>query len=178
MKKVLSIMAIAAVMLFVGKANAQITIHAGYQNLKMSVSNKTVTATNNDGANGFYAGVDYNIALMGDDFGVAPGAIFSYFSDMMDIRIPIMCNWRKNIDDFQVGVFAGPTIGIGLAGDMYDDPWKTKRFDIGINGGFWVGWNQIRAELGYSYGLLDRFGGSGDNTWTFNKVYIGLGYSL
>ena len=171
-------MAVAAVMLFAGKANAQIAIHAGYQNGTVSASGNGVTVVANDGANGFYAGLDYNIAISGDDFGIAPGAMFSYYSDMMDLRIPVMLNWREQFNTIEVGVQAGPTFNIGLAGDMYKDPIKAKRFDIALGAGIWLGYEKIRLEVGYSYGLLNRFDGSGDYSWRFHKLYVGLGYAL
>ena len=179
MKKILSFVAVAAVMMFAGKANAQLTIHAGYQNTTTSVSGDGATITANDGANGFYAGVDYNIGLGTANMGVAPGAMFSYHKDMMDLRIPVMFNWSESIsNDMTAGVGVGPIFNIGLAGDMYGDTWEMKRFDIAVGANAWIGYKQARLEFGYSYGLLNRFSGTGDYKWTINKFYVGLGYTL
>lgn len=179
MKKVLSIVAVAAVMLFAGKANAQCTIRAGYQSTSVSASGDGVTVASNDGANGFYVGADYNFGLSSDNFGIAPGLVFSYHSDMMDLRIPVLFNWQEDYNAVNFGVFLGPVFNLGLAGDMYKESLiKAKRFDIAIDGGIWVGYQKIRLEFGYSYGLLNRLDAAGDWTWTFNKLFVGLGYTL
>lgn len=170
-------MAVATVMLFAGKANAQITLHAGYQHMTVSASGDGVTVTSTNGANGFYVGGDYSIDLGVESLAIAPGAMFSYIEDMIDLRVPVLFTYSKPFDNITLGVFAGPVFNIGLAGKMYDDPIKTKRFDIALNGGLWVGYQQFRLDFGYSYGLLNRFDDS-NITWNFNKIYIGLGYSL
>ena len=184
MKKVLSIVAIAAVMLVAGKANAQTTIHAGFQSGTVSASGNGVTAISDDGVSGFYAGIDYNVAVSGDDFGIAPGVMFSYYSDMMDIRVPVMFNWREQYNAIEVGVQAGPVLSYGVGGDMYKDGTFYKRFDIGVGAGVWVGYQKFRIEAGYTYGLLNRLNDDGkaffgnDISVKFHKVYVGLGFTL
>ena len=177
MKKILSIVTVAAMMLFTAKANAQMTIRAGYQNLHVEVSGSGTTTYTNNGADGFYAGLDYNINLNSAGFGLAPGANFSYFSDMMDIRVPVMFNWSEDVGNMLVGVGIGPIFSFGLGGEMYSD-YGTKRFDLAVGASIWLGYKQVRVEAGYDYGLLNRFDGTGDYKWTFNRFFVGLGYTL
>ena len=108
MKKFFSIALVAAAMLFAGKANAQLSIHAGYQNetLKMSYESRSLS----ESGNGFYIGGNYNMEA-GAGLGVAPGVYFAYSSysdesfNKMDIRIPVLLNWGMNMGEFGVGLF-------------------------------------------------------------------------
>lgn len=177
MKKILSIVAVAAMLFFAGNANAQMTFRAGYQNLNLEVSGSGTTTYTNDGADGFYVGLDYNINLSSAGFGVAPGVNFSYFSDMMDVRVPVMFNWSEDVGNIIVGVGLGPIFTYGLGGEMYSD-YGTKRFDFAVGAMIWLGYKQVRLEGGYDYGLLNRFDGTGGYKWTFNRFFVGLGYTL
>ena len=62
MKKVFSIMAVSAMMLFAGKSYAQLTLNLGYAPVTY-----TTTINNNDSKmemNGFFVGANYNVNLM------------------------------------------------------------------------------------------------------------------
>ena len=75
MKKVFAFMAVAACMLFAGKANAQLTLNVGY-----APTTLTYTYGGNDtkmDMNGFFVGANYNINLTGD-LNVAVGADFRF----------------------------------------------------------------------------------------------------
>lgn len=74
MKKTIAIVAFAAVMLFAGKANAQLGINVGYAPVTLStattIGNTTTTSTSE--MDGFFAGVTYNYGIS-KDLGVAFG---------------------------------------------------------------------------------------------------------
>lgn len=185
MKKVLSIVAVAAVMLFAGKANAQITIHAGWQDAKYSIDFGGTSTDVNLG--GFYAGATYDYDLGMASIYVTPGAEISYCSDkvngvdlsQMDLRIRLWGRWNKNLsEDIVFGVFAGPSINIGLSGTAYDeDKGGLNRFDLGLTFGAQVVYNKIGIEGGYNLGLLNRNAGEGA-TVKFHTIFFGLNYIL
>ncbi len=169
MKKILSIMAVAAVMLFAGKANAQISLHAGYQSYSMSANGYSVSD------DGFYVGGSYDVQAANSIF-VTPGLYFAYVEDIMDIRIPVLFNYRMNMDQIGFGVFAGPTITFGLAGDAYDSNYGgMDRFDLGLSFGGLVTFQKFSLEVGYTLGLLERYSGTDVTTSHF---FVGVGCAL
>ena len=168
MKKILSFVAIAAVMMFAGKANAQLSVHAGYQSYSLHNNGFSVSD------DGFYAGFSYNAGLDGG-FGVAPGVYFAYVEDVMDIRVPILMNYVLHVNDLGFGLFLGPNVTVGIAGDMYGDIGNMKRFDVGITFGGQVSYQKISLEVGYNLGLLKRFDGADTKS---NHFFVGLGYAL
>ena len=175
MKKVLSILAVAAVMLFAGEASAQVTIHAGYQSYNIQQDNPLGSYTYDNQDGGFYAGADYNIELNKQGLGVAPGVEFSYFKDMLDLRVPVLFNWKENFGAINCGVFAGPVLSIGVDGDLYK--YGFNKTGVALDGGIWIGYKQLRLEGGYSYDLLDRE--DLDNVSVrFNKWFVGLAFIL
>lgn len=175
MKKVLSIMAIAAVMLFAGKATAQVTIHAGYQ--LSSIQEDYPIFPYDNSASGFYLGADYDIPFQNPNFGVAPGIEFSYFKDMIDIRVPILFNWKMRIGTMNFGIYAGPVLNIGVDGDLYKDH-GTNKTSVAVDGGIWLGYKMVRVEAGYSYDILDRETNLDNVSVHYNKLFVGLGFTL
>ena len=139
MKKVFSFMAVAAVMLFAGKAYAQMTVHLGYAPVTY-----TTTYNNNDSKmemNGFYVGANYNVNLTGD-LNVGIGADFRFntktneaganvfgivatsktTSTQMLIDIPVLFNYGLSLNsDFRISAFAGPTFSLALSGKTTSD---------------------------------------------------------
>lgn len=177
MKKIVSLAVVLAAMLFIGKANAQISIHAGYQNYSLKSEFGSLNKTESEG--GFYAGLSYNTEV-GAGLGVAPGLYFSYVEDIIDIRVPILLNWGINFGEIGVGVFAGPNINIGLAGDAYTDELvKKNRFDLGVTFGGKVSYQSISVEVGYNLGLLNQLKDAPDGyTLKANQFFVGVGYTL
>ena len=163
MKKIVSLAVVLAAMLFIGKANAQISIHAGYQNYSLKSEFGSLNKTE-----------------LGAGLGVAPGLYFSYVEDIIDIRVPILLNWGINFGEIGVGVFAGPNINIGLAGDAYTDELvKKNRFDLGVTFGGKVSYQSISVEVGYNLGLLNQLKDAPDGyTLKANQFFVGVGYTL
>lgn len=184
MKKVLSIVAVAAMVLFAGKGNAQITLHAGWQNAKYSIDYGSGSTDVNLG--GFYAGATYDYDLGMASIYVTPGAEISYCSDkvndidlsQMDLRIRLWGRWNKNLNEEIVfGLFAGPSINIGLSGTVYDK--DLNKFDLGLTFGAQFVYNKIGIEGGYNLGLLNRLdGGSDDESIKFHTLFLGVNYIL
>lgn len=180
-------MAVAAMVLFAGKGNAQITLHAGWQNAKYSIDYGSESTNVNLG--GFYAGATYDYDLGMASIYVTPGAEISYCSDkvndidlsQMDLRIRLWGRWNKNLNEEIVfGLFAGPSINIGLSGTAYDkDKGGLNKFDLGLTFGAQLVYNKIGIEGGYNLGLLNRLdGGSDDESIKFHTLFLGVNYIL
>ena len=169
MKKVLSFVAVAAFLLFAGNANAQLSIHAGYQNYSLHANGYSASD------DGFYAGLSYNLEA-GGGLGIAPGAYFTYVEDIIDVRVPILMNYVIHFNDFGIGAFLGPNVTIGLAGDAYGDgDGYMRRFDLGLTFGAQLSYQKFSFELGYNMGLLKRYK---DTEIKSNQFFVGVGYAL
>ena len=116
MKKIFSIMTMAAVMLLAGKANAQVSVHVGYQSYTVMTDMAGVTGS--DTEDGSYVGFTYDYNVSGG-LGVAPGAYFAFAKDLMDIRIPVLVNYVFHLEKLGLGLFVGPQATIGFSGDTY-----------------------------------------------------------
>lgn len=181
MKKILSFVAVAALMMFAGKANAQLSIHAGYQNYTVSakadVAGTTVNSSESDG--GFYIGASYGIAAGMEGVNFTPGAYFAYVENVMDVRVPILLSYTHQLSDMGLGIFAGPQVTIGLAGDAYGDNGSINRFDVGITFGAQATYQQFTFELGYNLGLLNRWKDAPDGcSMKTSQFFLGVGYIL
>lgn len=185
MKKILSIAAVAAMMLFAGKANAQITLHAGWQNATVKLEGMGSSWSHD--YSGFYAGATYDYDLGMASIFVTPGAELSYCTyseegesaDQIDLRIRLWGRWNKNLtEDIVFGVFAGPSINIGIGGELYSDADDISRFDLGLTFGAQIRYNKIGIEGGYNLGLLNRYSGEYDATIKFSTLFFGLNYIL
>ena len=130
MKKILSTLLAASLMLLGTQAFAQGSINAGYLN-------STQSFQNSDGvnSNGAYVGASYNIGIAGG-FGIAPGIYYSLIANNKDaaatvlgipisgstkfrehaINVPVYLNWGTDLArDSRFFVYAGPTIQYGLS---------------------------------------------------------------
>ena len=132
MKKVLTFA--AAVVLFAGMASAQLGIHVGYapQTYKYTYTSGSTTTTNTKEMTGFFAGIDYNVALTGDlklcvglqgryntssDENTTVGVTTKVSDNQMLIDVPVLFNYGLNLSDaLKISVFAGPTVNFALSG--------------------------------------------------------------
>lgn len=185
MKKNLSIVAVAVMMLIAGKANAQITLHAGWQNATVKLSSDGEDWSKD--YKGFYGGATYDIDLGMASIYVTPGAEISYCTykesgeslDQIDLRIRLWGRWNKNLsEDVVFGVFVGPSFNVGLGGEMYSDLDFITRFDLGLTFGAQIRYKKIGLEAGYNLGLLNRYDGEGDDSIKFKTLFFGLNYIL
>ncbi|MCQ2147399.1 MAG: PorT family protein [Bacteroidales bacterium] len=202
MKKFLTTILAASMMLIGSQAFAQVSVGAGYKML--SHKTEKADATN---LNGAFVGVDYNIHLVGG-LGVAPGIYYSFVtkSDAASglggllsgkgdwnehyITVPVHFNYGFNLgNDVRAFVFAGPSADFGLASsyklsgnaagvsaektiDMYDND-SYKRFDVKLGGGIGVDLLDVtRVKVGYDFGMLNR--GTDNATMHSNQLYVGV----
>lgn len=132
MKKIFSTLLAASLMLLGTQAFAQMSVNAGYLNSTLATKNTK------DNANGFYAGVSFNIPIAGA-FGVAPGVYYSLLTSKETasigsiisgsgtftehaINVPVYLNYGINIArDTKVFLFGGPTLQYGLASNVRYD---------------------------------------------------------
>lgn len=128
MKKVFTFA--AAILLFAGMANAQLSINAGY-------TSKNFTSTTKAGSNsqtkeyslggGFFLGGSYNVG-MADGLNLTPGLYFTYNTDKdesngvtttintMDLNVPILFSYTLPLgNDLSIFAFVGPNIQLGLS---------------------------------------------------------------
>ncbi len=185
----------AAALLTVGAASAQITYSLGYINTNWDVDYKGGDKT----INGFTIGLDDNINLTGD-LNVALGAGMELSFATFDLGIlgdwkykefglfvPVDFNYGFALgDNLRLSVFAGPTFNLGLMAkqthdddefNYYDeDDGNMGRFDVLMGGGVWLDiQDQFRIKVGYKAGLMDT--DKSDNVERKSNVLsVSLGY--
>ena len=130
MKKILSTLLAASLMLLGTQAFAQGSINAGYLNSTQSFKN-----SDSVNSNGAYVGASYNIGIAGG-FGVAPGIYYSLIANNKAssgsifgvdvsgsskfrehaINVPVYLNWGTDLArDSRFFVYAGPTVQYGVS---------------------------------------------------------------
>ena len=209
MKKIITIIAAATMMLSAGTAFAQVNFGAGYVNSadKTKVGDNTTT----DNVNGFYVGGGYSIPIVAG-LKVTPGVYYNFLTkeDVASagslasvtgnlqehyLNVPVSFSYGYEFTpDFKVFAYAGPTLSVGLASktkisgsalgvsadktiDNYDEDYKYGRFDVllGVGAGVDV-LNCVRVNVGYDFGMLNRYTGDGDITRHRNQFTVGVAY--
>ncbi len=182
MKRILTTILAASMMLSGVAAIAQTSIGVGY--LNSTDKTKSGSTTSSTGLSGFYVGGSYNINLSGA-LNVAPGVYYSlltksdadnYFgvaSTSVDVTehylsVPVMFNTGITLADGIVGsVYAGPTLAYGLASNT-----KVK----GSVAGFSSGTTIHNYDDDYNYGRFDIMLGCGIAVDVHNIVRFKIGY--
>lgn len=193
MKKIIFTLALAVAA--TASAFAQINVGAGYLNntAKSTLAGSSTTTA----MNGFYAGADYNVNLVGGlglDLGLYYGFLTGKASQSLIVTsakstttehyvaVPVMLNYGFDLGAAKLFVFAGPTADLGLAANvkteianqsqtsnLYGDNSSYGRFDVLIGGGVGVEFNDmVRLTVGYNYGLVDRY--KSDNITLHNSL--------
>lgn len=129
------------------------------------------------------------------------GGILDTKADVTEhyLSIPVMFNAGLTITDGIVGrIYAGPTLAYGIASNLkytasasipvlgtvskgdkvnnYDDS-DYGRFDVMLGGGVAVEFfDMVRFNVGYDYGLVNRYTGDGDMTRHRSQFNIGVAY--
>lgn len=185
----------AAALLTVGAASAQVTYSLGYINTNWDVDYKGGDKT----TNGFTIGLDDNINLAGDlnvSLGAGMELSFATFDDLLGadwkykefgVYVPLDFNYGFGLgDNLRLSVFAGPTFNLGIMSkatyddnefNYYDeDDGNMGRFDIQMGGGVWLDiQEQFRIKVGYKAGLMDT--DKSDNVERKSNVLsVSLGY--
>lgn len=127
MKKIFTITVLAAAILFAGKSNAQLSIHAGYAPEAWANENNTTNV------NSFFLGVDDNINISGDlnlsvgvgvRYGTESGteslfglAALKHTTTLIGIDVPVLFNYNLRLSsDLGLGIFVGPKLTYSLSG--------------------------------------------------------------
>lgn len=183
MKRFLTTVLAASLMLIGTNAFAQLSVAAGFGNSQTKIEEKILDVLSRDAnLNGFYAGASYNIPVGTSGLGIAPGIYFAYLTDKdVDfyvaegdltesyVQIPVDVNMKFPIADGLTGViYAGPTLSYGVASkisdyDLYDGTGAKvldyDRLEVLAGGGIGVEFeNMVRFDVGYDFGLLNRGG--------------------
>lgn len=152
MKKIFSIVAVAAMMLFVGKANAQLTFNLGYAPQNYVTDNNGNESTVS--LNGLFAGLSKNINLSGDlNVSVGADVRFNFKSEsatagttgvgasstkttsQLLIDVPVLFNYGLKLNsDITISAFAGPTFSYAIFGkDKYEGNASAWGVSVGSN---------------------------------------------
>ena len=72
-----------------------------------------------------------------------------------------------------------PILGTGKSdGDLYSGNSGLNRFNVLVGGGIGFGISKLSVNVGYDYGLMNAYRGSGDTVINRANLHIGLGYSF
>lgn len=200
MKKVLSSILAASMMLLGTNAFAQLSVGAGFVNskttLKVSVAG-IASVKPEANLNGFYVVGAYNIPIGTSGLGVAPGIYFSYQTDKdvnliklagMQVKldrlsesylaVPIDVNFKIALtDDIKGLVYAGPTFSYGLSskakvGDTEYDIYSGDLKSANFETGF--EWLKDLAD----YKRFDIMLGGGIGVEFFDQFRFKVGYDF
>ena len=203
MKKILTSVLAASLMLLGTSAFAQVSVGAGYSNSKMTYSYSSGSSKVDSPTNGFYAGIDYNVPI-GDIFGLSAGANFEYLMSKdyslaglvsgnvkeMYLNVPVRINAGFDLADaVRLFVFGGPTfsyglsykaeggaLGITVGHDFYkENGWN--RFDVMVGGGVGLDlMDKVRLTVGYDLGMFNRLPKDSNDTINRNKLHAGIAF--
>ncbi|MBR6859410.1 MAG: outer membrane beta-barrel protein [Bacteroidales bacterium] len=205
MKKILTTLLAATLMLLGTQAFAQVSVNAGYLNSTLKTKNTS------DNANGAYAGVSFNVPLAGG-LAIAPGVYYSMITSKETasigsiisgsgtftehaINVPVYLNYGIDLArDTKVFLFGGPTLQYGLASNVkYDanvagisgsntvsnyDSENFNRMNVYLGGGlgFLVGAFQI--TVGYDYGMMNQYKGDNAINCHRSNLKLGVGFAF
>ena len=197
MKKFLSTLLVASLMLLGTNAFAQMSFNAGYLNSTLATKNT------NSGANGAYAGISFDVPLAGG-LGIAPGvyysALFSKNTELFGfgtgtfqehaINVPVYLNYGFALArDAKFIIFGGPTAQYGLMSkvkhevgnveatvDNYKDS-DFNRFNVYLGGGVGFEAGPMLVTVGYDYGMMNQYKDS-DVACHRSNLKIGVGFAF
>ena len=197
MKKILSTLLAASLMLIGTQAFAQMSVNAGYLNSTLATKNTK------SGANGAYVGVSFNLPVAGG-LSVAPGVYYSgLFSKNTElfgfgtgsfqehaVNVPVYLNYGIQLSrDTEFFIFGGPTAQYGLASkvkhevgsinttvDNYADS-DFNRFNVYLGGGVGMNAGGIIVTVGYDYGMMNQYKNT-DVACHRSNIKIGVGFAF
>lgn len=191
MKKLIITLAIALAACTAAFAQKGLSVGAGYQSYKWSVTTPKLigdgTNTTNHDFGGFYAGASYTVLTVGPGINITPGLYFSMASykdsDYPDdiqakqsfIGVPINFSYKLDLVPGTLAIepYVGPTFSFGLkytstidgwdhTTNNYADDYDTSKFNVALGGGIALDIvDMIRVNVGYNYYLLNVY--NGDN---------------
>jgi len=206
MKKVLSTLLAASLMLLGTQAFAQVSVNAGYLNSTLATKNADPA-----NANGAYAGLSFNLPIAGG-LAIAPGVYYSLIASkntanlgsiatgsgtFMEhaINVPVYLNYNIGLNrDTKFFVYAGPTLQYGLASTIkYDanvlgisgsttvnnyDNDDYNRMNVYLGGGIGLQAGSIIVNVGYDYGMMNQYKGDNATPCHRSNLKIGVGFAF
>lgn len=200
MKKFLTTILAASLMLLGTTAFAQMSVNAGYLNSTLKQGNSST------GASGAYAGISFNIPVAGG-FAIAPGLYYSLLASKKSefwgvadgtfqehaINVPVYLNYGIDLArDTRVFVYGGPTVQYGLSSkvkheagsasiteDFYKENGSLRYylnpFNVYLGGGVGFQVSALQIAVGYDYGMmnLDKTGNTDIHR---SNIKLGLGF--
>ena len=210
MKKIVTILSAALLLLAGTNAFAQMSVGAGYVNSTNSLKFGKNSDASTTAINGFYAGVGYTLPVS-SLINFTPGVYYEFLAnkDVASVggltasgtltehylNIPLTFSVGGSVaPGIRLFAFAGPTAKFGLASttdsnaslagislggktDNYNNS-DYGRFDIMLGGGAGIEFSNVRLTVGYDYGLLNRYTGSGDIFRHTSRLHVGLGFAF
>lgn len=187
MKRILTTILAASMMLLGTSAFAQISVGAGYVNssLKTSVGG---TSTNSQPANGFYVGGDYLISE-GGAFGISVGAYYSYLTSTASTGFSIgslQIGASSKVEEMYLDIPVNFNLGAELASGIRAFAFAGPTFDFGLSSTTQLG-GSIGGKSGSTgksdnyansnYGRFDILVGGGVGV-DYNKIRVKVGYNF
>ena len=186
MKKVFSVLAVAAILFAANSANAQIGVYAGYTPLTMT-STYTYngnTSTDNSEFTSFAVGANYNVELpAGLGLSLGLQARYATSSDSVDLfvakvkatqtqmllDVPVLLNYGITLGrDARLSAFAGPMFTYALSGKTTTD--ANTVIGNGSNESDWYGDNSDMNRFNLS--------GAAGVCFTYNGLRLFGGYQM
>lgn len=207
MKKTLFFVALATLLLSATSVKAQLGFHAGYapQTLSVTVNPATsIVPASDTRMQGFFGGVHYNRAIIGDLGATAAlqirlnsATVSTEEYIMQDWQfladLPILLNYGFTVaDQLTLGAFAGPVLSYGISYtqkttdpenyevistiDRYDaaPAYALKRFEASAAGGMFLKFKSFVLFGGYRLGLND-LDRMNDRSTKSRGFFVGIG---
>lgn len=200
MKKIVTLLSAALVLLASAPAFAQASIGAGYLSSTETVKSGS-SSTERNPMSGFYAGMTYTMPIAsGINFN--PGIYFGYatksnaasiFGLKLEgrqndtfINVPLHFSFGADLGSgLRFFAYGGPSASFALTSkivsgsttyDRLQDNDSLQRFDIMLGAGVGLQFNDmVRFQVGYDFGMLNRY--TSDNiTVTRNQLTAGLAF--
>ena len=205
MKRILTTLLAASLMLLGTQAFAQMSVNAGYLNSTLKTNNSS------DNANGAYAGVSFNVPLAGG-LAIAPGVYYSMITSketaslgtiisgsgtFMEhaINVPVYLNYGIELArDTKVFLYGGPTVQYGLASTVkYDanvagvsgstthnnyDSESYNRMNVYLGGGVGFGVGALLISVVYDYGMMNQYKCDNAPSCHRSNLKLGLGFQF
>ncbi len=200
MKKIVTLLSAALVLLAGAPAFAQTSIGAGYLS-STEVVKAGSSSTERTPLNGFYAGVGFTVPIAGG-LNFTPGIYYgmaaksnvaSIFGLTIQgkqqdhfVNIPLHFSYGVEVGGgLRLFAYAGPSASIAVASkitsgsttyDRLKDNDSLQRFDVMLGGGVGLVFNDmIRFQVGYDMGMLNRYN-SNNYTVKRNQMTAGVAF--
>ena len=201
MKKIVTILSAALVLLAGAPAFAQGSFGAGYLSSTEVVKSGS-SSTERTPMNGFYAGIGYTVPIA-NGLNFTPGLYYGFamknnvasiFGLKIDggkqqdhfVNVPLHFSFGFGTSpDLRLFVYGGPSVSFALASkivsgsntyDRLKDNDSIKRLDVMLGGGIGLELMQtFRVTLGYDFGMLNRYS---SNNYTVNRNQMTAGVAI